>query len=133
MVGGLARGMRESALPFPPPGCLVLGGETTVTVRGHGRGGRNLELALGAALALDGCPRAAVFSFATDGADGSSGAAGAIATGDSLARAAALGRSAHQALADSDTAPFFEALGDLWVTGPSGTNVNDLVVALAYP
>lgn len=132
LVGGLARGMRESAIPVSPPGCLVLGGETTVTVCGHGRGGRSLELALGAALALDGCSHAAVFSFATDGADGSSGAAGAIATGDSLARAGALGRSAHRALADSDTAPFFEALGDLWVTGPSGTNVNDLVVALAY-
>ena len=133
IVGGIACGMHEGALPFAPPGCVVLGGETTVTVRGQGRGGRNLELALGAAQALAGCPRVVVFSFATDGMDGSSGAAGAIATGDTLARAAGLGLSARQALAESDTAPFFEALGDLWVTGLSGTNVNDLVVALAYP
>lgn len=133
VVGALARGPRESALPFPPPVCLVCGGETTVTVRGRGRGGRNLELALGAAQALDGCARTALFSFATDGVDGSSGAAGALATGDTLARADVLGRPAERALADNDTAPFFDALGDLWVTGPSGTNVNDLVVVLAYP
>ncbi len=132
-VGGFARGMRERGLPLAAPACLVLGGETTVTVRGPGRGGRNLELALGAAQALEGCERAAVFSFATDGVDGSSGAAGAVATGDTLARARAAGLSAHTALAGSDTAPFFEALGDLWTPGPSGTNVNDLVVALAYP
>ena len=133
VIGSLARGPRDSALPFPPPACLVAGGKTTVTVRGRGRGGRNLELALGAAQALAGCARTAVLSFATDGVDGSSGAAGALATGDTLARAGALGRSAEDALAASDTAPFFDALGDLWVTGPSGTNVNDLVVVLAYP
>jgi glycerate 2-kinase len=133
LVGGIARGMKERDVPLPAPACLVIGGETTVTVRGKGRGGRNLELALGAALALDGCPRAAVFSFATDGVDGSSGAAGAIARGDTLARARALGRSAHAALAENDTAPFFAALDDLWSTGPSGTNVNDLAVLLAYP
>jgi hydroxypyruvate reductase len=132
-VGGIARGMRERGLPFPPPGCVVLGGETTVTVRGHGRGGRNLELATGAALALEGCPRAAVFCFATDGMDGSSGAAGAVAAGDTIARAKAAGLSAHRALADNDTEPFLAALGDLWITGPSGTNVNDIAVAVAYP
>jgi hydroxypyruvate reductase len=131
LVGGLARGVVESALPLAPPCCIVLGGETTVTVRGSGSGGRNLELALGAALALDGCAGVAVLSFATDGMDGSSGAAGAIATGDTVARARALGLSPHAALATSDTAPFFRALGDLRVTGPSGTNVNDLVVILA--
>ncbi|MGH7725257.1 MAG: MOFRL family protein, partial [Candidatus Eiseniibacteriota bacterium] len=131
LVGGLARGVVESALPLAPPCCIVLGGETTVTVRGSGIGGRNLELALGAALALDGCAGVAVLSFATDGMDGSSGAAGAIATGDTVAPARALGLSPHAALATSDTAPFFRALGDLRVTGPSGTNVNDLVVILA--
>ena len=133
VVGGLARGMRESGLPLAPPACLVLGGETTVTVRGGGRGGRNLELALGAALVLEGCPRTAVFSFATDGLDGSSAAAGAVATGETLARAAALGLSPRGALDGNDTEPFFQALGDLWITGSSGTNVNDLSVALAYP
>lgn len=133
LIGGIARGLSEGRLPFPAPACVVLGGETTVTVRGNGRGGRNLELALGAALALDGCRNAAVFSFATDGVDGSSRAAGAVARGDTLARAQQLGLSAHRALADNDSEPFFAALTDLWITGPSGTNVNDLVLALAYP
>ncbi len=133
LAGAIARGMRETGIPCPVPGCLVMGGETTVTVRGEGRGGRNLELALGAAVSLAGAGRTAVFSFATDGMDGSSGAAGAIATGETLARAAAIRLDAARAFEASDTAPFFEALGDLWVTGLSGTNVNDLVVALTYP
>ena len=132
-VGGVVRGMHERALPLASPACVVLGGETTVTVRGHGRGGRNLELALGAALALDGCPGAVVFSFATDGVDGASVAAGAIATGETLARARAKGLSGHRSLAENDTEAFFRALEDLWITGPSGTNVNDLVVGLSYP
>jgi hydroxypyruvate reductase len=132
LLGGIARGVREGGIPLAAPACLVLGGETTVTVRGRGQGGRNLELALGAALTLDGCAHAAVFSFATDGMDGSSGAAGAVVTGDTLARAAALGLSAGAAFAASDTAPFFRALDDLVVTGPSGTNVNDLAVVLVY-
>lgn len=134
VVGHVARGLSTSALPLAPPACLVLGGETTVTVRGEGRGkgGRNLELALGAARSLAGAPRTVLLSFATDGWDGSSGAAGALVTGETMARAGELGLSADAALAASDTAPFFEALGDLWTPGPSGTNVNDLVVVLAY-
>lgn len=133
VVGGIARGMSEGHVPIAAPACVVLGGETTVTVRGNGHGGRNLELALGAALALDGCWHAAVFSFATDGVDGSSKAAGAVVRGDTLARAKRLGLSAHRALATNDTEPFFATLTDLWITGPSGTNVNDLALALAYP
>jgi hydroxypyruvate reductase len=133
LLGGIARGIRDAGLPFPPPACLVVGGETTVTVRGEGRGGRTLELALGAAPMLAGCPRTALFAFATDGLDGSSGAAGAVVTGDTVARSRVLGLSPARALETSDSAAFFEALGDLWVTGPSGTNVNDLVVLLAYP
>lgn len=133
VVGGLARSVREQSVPFGPPACLVLGGETTVTVRGEGRGGRNQELALGAAHALAGLERAAVLAVATDGVDGSSDAAGAIATGDTLSRAAALGLSPDDALARSDSAAFFAALGDAWVTGPSGTNVNDLAIVLVYP
>jgi len=115
------------------PLCLVWGGETTVTVRGPGRGGRNQEVALGAARELAGHERVALLAFATDGVDGASEAAGALATGDTLARAAALGLSADEALAANDSEPFFRALGDLWITGPSGTNVNDLAVALVYP
>ena len=133
MVGGCAASVAAQAIPFGAPACLIFGGETTVTVRGPGRGGRNQELALGAALALAGRARAAVLSFATDGVDGSSGAAGAVVTGDTLARAAALGLSPHRALADNDSESFFRALGDSWNGGASGTNVNDLAIALVYP
>jgi hydroxypyruvate reductase len=133
VVGHVARGLSTSGLPLSPPACVVWGGETTVTVRGKGKGGRNLELALGAAAPLAGAPHTVLLSFATDGVDGSGGAAGALVTGETLTRAAALGLSADAAVAGSDTAPFFAALGDLWTPGPSGTNVNDLVVILAYP
>lgn len=131
-IGGCALSVAAHALPFAPPACLIFGGETTVTVRGEGRGGRNQELALGAALAIAGAARVAVFSFATDGVDGNSEAAGAVATGDTLVRAAALGLSARRALAENDSAPFFAALGDAWRSGPTGTNVNDLALALVY-
>jgi hydroxypyruvate reductase len=133
VVGGCAVSVAAQGAPFAAPACLVFGGETTVTVRGAGHGGRNHELALGAALALSGAPHAAVLSFATDGVDGSSGAAGALATGETVARAQALGLSPHAALADNDTGAFFRALGDTWKGGPTGTNVNDVAVALVYP
>lgn len=133
IIAGCARSLLADRLPFAPPACLVFGGETTVTVHGLGRGGRNQELALGAALALDGCPKAAVFSFATDGVDGPTSAAGAIATGSSVARARELGLSVHRALSENASEPYFRALGDLWESGPTGTNVNDLAIVLAYP
>lgn len=132
VVAGLAKGVRRFAQPLLAPACVVLGGETTVTVRGSGRGGRNQELALSAAMALDGWEEIAVMSFGTDGIDGPTDAAGAIATGDTLARARALGLSADAALAANDAYPFFEALGDLVVTGRTGTNVGDVVVVLVY-
>jgi len=130
-IGGLAQSVRVADRPSPV--CLILGGETTVTVRGQGRGGRNQETALGAALSLDGCAHAALLSFGTDGIDGPTGAAGAFATGETLARATRLGLSPHAALADNDAEPFFRALDDLWNTGPTGTNVNDLVIVTIYP
>jgi hydroxypyruvate reductase len=114
------------------PMCLIYGGETTVTVQGCGRGGRNQELALSAACALAGVDHVVIFSFATDGVDGSSAAAGAFATGHTLQTATARGLSAPGSLASNDSATFFEALGDSIVTGPTGTNVNDLAVALVY-
>jgi hydroxypyruvate reductase len=132
-VGRLACEISRRNAPFAPPGCLIFGGETTVSVRGDGRGGRNQELVLGAAMAIAGTPRTVVFSFATDGIDGRSSAAGAIATSDTLARATLLGLSPASALARSDSESFFRALGNLWETGPTGTNVNDLTIALAYP
>ena len=108
-----------------PPAVLLSGGETTVTVRGRGRGGRNVEFLLGLAVALDGVPGIAALACDTDGIDGTEDNAGAILYPDSIARAAARGIAAKAALADNDGYGFFAALGDLVVTGPTLTNVND--------
>jgi len=136
-VAGLAQGIACGQSDFVPPVCLVLGGETTVTIRGQGTGGRNQELALAAALALDGYPlpngiEVAVASLGTDGTDGPTDAAGGIATGDSAARARALGLDARAALDANDSYPLLGALGDLIVTGPTQTNVNDLIAVFCW-
>ncbi len=125
---------RQFAARLTAPGCyaLVAGGETTVVVRGRGQGGRNQELALAAALTLAGQPAVALATLATDGVDGPTDAAGAIVTGDTRARARALGLEAQAHLDDNNAYPFFAALGDLVVTGPTGTNVNDLIFGLHY-
>jgi glycerate-2-kinase len=109
---------------------LLFAGETTVTVTGHGRGGRNLETALAAALALDGEPDRCVLAAGTDGVDGSSPAAGAVVDGDTVSRARSLGRDPHEALADNDAWGFFAGLPEAIVTGPTGTNVADLAFVL---
>ncbi len=109
-----------------------MGGETTVTVSGGGRGGRNQELTLAAAIALDGAEGIAVVSFATDGIDGPTDAAGAIATGQTCARARALGLDPQAYLDDNDSYTFFEQVGGLIRIGPTGTNVNDVMFALVY-
>jgi glycerate 2-kinase len=131
VAAALAKSVRAHGDPLPPPACLVWGGETTVTIRGEGRGGRNQELALAAALALDGWPGVLVMALATDGTDGPTDAAGAVVTGETVARAQALGLNPRAALEANDSYPFFDALGDLIRTGPTGTNVNDLLFALA--
>ena len=123
--------MLQTGKPLPPPACLVAAGETTVTVRGAGLGGRNQEVALGAARVLDGSDNVLVASIGTDGIDGPTDAAGAMATGNTLARARQLGLDAEKALADNDTYPFFRTLEDLIVTGPTGTNVMDIQIVLA--
>jgi glycerate 2-kinase len=130
MAAALAKGVRAHGDPIAPPACLVWGGETTVTIRGNGKGGRNQELALAAALALDGWPGVLVMALATDGTDGPTDAAGAVVTGETIARARAQGLDPRAALAENDSYPFFEALGDLIRTGPTGTNVNDLLFVL---
>ncbi len=109
----------------PLPAVLLSGGETTVTVKGPGRGGRNVEFLLALAVALDGAAGISALACDTDGIDGTEDNAGAILHPDSIARAAALGIGASAALADNDGYGFFEALGDLVVTGPTLTNVND--------
>jgi hydroxypyruvate reductase len=118
--------------PGPRPLCVIAGGETTVTVRGAGRGGRNQEAALAAAFTLAGHANIALLTLATDGVDGPTDAAGAFVTGDTLARAPTLGLDPHIFLANNDSYPFFRALGDLLHIGPTGTNVNDLWMALKY-
>jgi glycerate 2-kinase len=112
---------------------LIFAGETTVTVSGPGSGGRNQELVLGAAIAMDGTPGMAVASLGTDGVDGPTDAAGAVADGESITRARALGLDPAVALAANDTHTFWKGLGGLVRTGPTGTNVMDIVVALAVP
>jgi hydroxypyruvate reductase len=114
------------------PLAFVAGGETTVTVRGQGKGGRNQEVALAAALALAGCPNCVVATLATDGVDGPTEAAGAVVTGATLERARALGLDPQAFLDDNNAYHFFAALGDLVITGPTGTNVNDLMFGLKY-
>jgi hydroxypyruvate reductase len=111
----------------------VLGGETTVTVRGQGKGGRNREIALSAALALDGLARTLVVALATDGSDGPTDAAGGFADGTTIQRARQRGLDARAALANNDSYAFLRDAGDLLVTGPTNTNVNDLLFVFAFP
>ncbi len=131
VVAALAREEVVRDRPVPKPACLLMGGETTVTVRGPGRGGRNQELVLASALGLEGLSGVLVASLATDGTDGPTDAAGAFADGTTLARAKTQGMDPEQFLARNDAYPFFEALQDLVRTGPTGTNVNDVVLVLA--
>jgi glycerate 2-kinase len=118
--------------PVARPACLIWGGETTVTVRGDGKGGRNQELALAAALALDGLPDVVLVALGTDGTDGPTDAAGAVATGETIAQAVSEGLDARAHLENNDAYPFFDALNDLIRTGPTGTNVNDLLFIFAF-
>lgn len=125
-------GRRASVMDEPRPRCYVVGGESTVTVRGAGRGGRNQEAALGAALMIDCLPNLVIATIATDGVDGPTDAAGALVTGATMTRARALGLDVAQALAENDAYPCLEALGALLFTGPTGTNVGDVMVGLVY-
>ncbi len=116
-----------------PPAVLLSGGETTVSIKGTGRGGRNLEFLLGLAVALAGAAGISALACDTDGIDGTEENAGATLYPDSIARAAARGIQATAALADNDGHGFFAALGDLVVTGPTLTNVNDFRAILVLP
>jgi hydroxypyruvate reductase len=146
------------AKDLPPGHCLILGGETTVTIRGEGYGGRNQELALAAAVALQGCSHTVVMSLATDGEDSTTGAAGAVISGETAVLAQEFGLDPVEFLKNNDSYTFFKQLDDnllsrsmvaqadeagitapdlpphlhLLQTGPTGTNVNDLIVILTY-
>ena len=127
----LARRLRQELEKQLRPFCLIAGGETTVRVKGKGKGGRNQELALSAVHELAGLENVMLISFATDGDDGPTDAAGAVVTGESAQRAEKLGLSARDYLSRNDAYPFFQALGDLLKTDPTGTNVNDLIFVIA--
>jgi hydroxypyruvate reductase len=124
-MAGIALQVARHGQPVKPPCVLLSGGETTVTLRGHGRGGRNVEFLLSLGIALAGHPRIHAIACDTDGVDGVEEVAGALLAPDSLARAWALGRRPRDALAENDGHGFFGALGDAVVTGPTLTNVND--------
>jgi glycerate 2-kinase len=130
---GIAFQVARHDQPAPAPCVLLSGGETTVTVRGTGRGGRNAEFLLGLTVELDGHPGIHALAADTDGIDGTEDNAGALTGPDTLARAEALGIRGKDRLADNDGYGFFQALGDLVVTGPTLTNVNDFRAILVEP
>ena len=132
LLGAVARDLAGGHSALQRPACLIAGGETTVTVRGRGMGGRNQELALAAVEEMGDLPNMLLVTLATDGGDGPTDAAGAVVSGETLARARALGFSPADYLTRNDAYPFFAGLGDLLKPGPTRTNVNDLVLLFAF-
>lgn len=128
VLAGLAKEIHNYDTPIKKPAVIVCGGETTVTVVGNGKGGRNQELALGSALKISGLNGIVIASVGTDGKDGTSDAAGAIVDGQTLKRAQKLGLDATKYLANNNSYMFFKKLGDAIFTGTTGTNVNDLII-----
>jgi len=131
VLAALAREIAATGRPVSRPACVVAGGETTVTLRGDGMGGRNQELALATAADLAGLRDVLLVTLATDGGDGPTDAAGAVVTGATLDQARGLGLDPAAQLARNDAYPFFAALGDLLRPGPTQTNVNDLTFVFA--
>lgn len=130
VLAGIGKEIVMSDNPIPAPACVLAGGETTVRIRGRGTGGRNQELALAAALALEGWPHIALLSAGTDGTDGPTDAAGAMVDGDTCRQARQRGLNPGDYLADNDSYHFFDQLGQLFKTGPTRTNVMDLICLL---
>jgi hydroxypyruvate reductase len=128
VMAGIARSVRGHGAPLPSPCVLLSGGETTVTIGAGpaGRGGRNTEFLLGLAVALNGAPGIWAIAGDTDGIDGTEDAAGALVTPDTLARARLAGIDPRTVLAAHDSYCLFDAIGDLVLTGPTLTNVNDV-------
>jgi hydroxypyruvate reductase len=126
MHAAIAREIVHTGQPVKPPACVITGGETTVTLRGDGLGGRNQEFVLSAAIDIAALRNVVVLSAGTDGSDGPTDAAGAIADGRTLAR----NPHAPEFLAANNSYRYFEALGDLIVTGPTHTNVMDIHLLL---
>jgi hydroxypyruvate reductase len=130
VYAAVVREIRAYQQPFKPPVALISGGECTVTVRGNGRGGRCAEFLASLAAEMDGMPDVYAIAADTDGIDGTEDNAGAVLLPDSKARADQLGISARKMLANNDGYSYFSALGDLVITGPTLTNVNDYRVIL---
>jgi hydroxypyruvate reductase len=132
ILASILQEIAENSQPVSRPACLIFGGETTVTIRGTGLGGRNLEMALGAVEQLKGFENIAFITLATDGEDGSSGAAGAVVTGGTYNAGADLGYLPTDYLKANDSYHYFEKVGGLLITGSTGTNVNDLGFLFAF-
>lgn len=129
--GAIAREIIKTGNPLPPPACILSGGETTVTITGKGLGGRSQEFALAAALDISGSEDIVVLCGGTDGTDGPTDAAGAVADSGSVTRAREMGMNPRQYLSNNDSYNFFKTLGDLFITGPTNTNVMDLRITIA--
>jgi glycerate 2-kinase len=129
-LSSLAKEVLVSGNPMPPPVGMVAGGETTVTVTGKGKGGRNQEIALAAALEIEGLDRTVIISISTDGVDGPTDAAGALVDGDTSRHSKDMGLDAKIYLKNNDSYSFFSRLGGLVFTGPTGTNVNDITMLI---
>jgi hydroxypyruvate reductase len=132
VLSSLIKQIRKYDAPFQAPACLVFGGETTVTLRGTGVGGRNQELALGAVAELAGLSDVLLVTLATDGEDGPTDAAGAWVTGETFEKAKQAGVSVTEALNNNNSYPFFTVINQIVHTGPSGTNVNDLTLCFIF-
>ncbi len=130
MHAAIAREIHQSGNPLPSPACVISGGETTVTITGNGLGGRNQEFVLAAALDIEGLPNTVMVSIGTDGTDGPTNAAGAIADGQTVERACKLGLNPREYLENNNAYHFFSPLHDLLITGPTNTNVMDIRLIL---
>jgi glycerate 2-kinase len=130
-LAAIAKEIARSNRPVARPACVIAGGETTVTIRGSGTGGRCQELALAAAIEIAGMDNVIVLAGGTDGTDGPTDAAGARADGTTIARAAGHGLDARAYLSNNDAYHFFQPLDALIMTGPTNTNVNDVMLVMA--
>jgi len=132
LIAAIAKQVLATGDPIPRPACIITGGETTVTIRGDGRGGRNQELALATVTELVGLRDVILVTMATDGDDGPTDAAGAVVTGDTWGRAQLSGLDPSEYLARNASYDFFDPLGDLLKPGPTLTNVNDLIFLIIF-
>ena len=130
VIAAIALEVRRSGIPVKPPAAIIAGGETVVTVRGGGRGGRNQEFALSAALQIEGVEGIAIAAMGSDGIDGPTDAAGAVVDGETSRKAREMGLDPLRFLDDNNSYEFFKAVGGHIVTGPTGTNVNDFYIAV---